>query len=462
MPALSRERTVNWIPHVLDSGDGKTRIVFYPSPGKRVFCTLPTYPVRGQFQTVGRMFAVGGNVLYEIFSDGSYTVRGIMATNDNPATLSSSGATGNQLFVTSGRNGYIYDLVTNAFTNVVTDVDQGGYIIGYFVGLDWLTGTLVWSDLLDGLTFNPINAQQRIDAGDGWSGLWVGYQELWLWGTQDAQVWGTTGDADQPFAPLTGSTIQYGIYGGFTAFQNASEPTWLSRNAQGQGVVMRGENYQAVRISNSSVENAIEGYIAAGLASDVCAWGYEEGGHAFYVLNFPSAAACWVYDFATNLWHEEGEWNSAEMRYNAKRQQYHCLAFDQHLVGDRITGDIYLQSQNIYLDGATPIRRLRIPPSPRRGMVKQYFHRLQLLLGVGQGAPTPAPPPQVMYRYSDDGGNTWSEERVCGAGNLGDYGAEVHWDANGSAYNRVDEIVVSDPYPWYIDSAYLEMTDGYR
>ena len=157
------ERCMNLIPQDGDSSSGR-ELWLFPTPGKTVLGTLPTYPGRGCLEINGRAFAVSGSVLYEILDDWTYIVRGAMATDDLPATLSSSGATGNELFVTSGGEGYILDLLTNVFTNVVSDVNQGGYIGGYFVALDFATGTLKWSDLLDGLTWNGLSVQQRNQA----------------------------------------------------------------------------------------------------------------------------------------------------------------------------------------------------------------------------------------------------------------------------------------------------------
>ena len=40
------------------------------------------------------------------------------------------------------------------------------------------------------------------------------------------------------------------------------------------------------------------------------AYAYQEQGHTFYVLNFPTAGATWVWDVTTDVWHERGFWNA--------------------------------------------------------------------------------------------------------------------------------------------------------
>ena len=87
---------------------------------------------------------------------GGLTEIGTVAFDDNPATFATNGDAGNELLVTSGNQGYLYDLGTGEFTNPVSDVTQCGMVDGYFVALDAATSTLKVSDLLDGSTWSGI------------------------------------------------------------------------------------------------------------------------------------------------------------------------------------------------------------------------------------------------------------------------------------------------------------------
>jgi hypothetical protein len=49
------------------------------------------------------------------------------------------------------------------------------------------------------------------------------------------------------------------------------------------------------------LEYAIQSY---GNITDAIGYTYQQDGHPFYVLIFPSAEATWVYDVSTQLWHE--------------------------------------------------------------------------------------------------------------------------------------------------------------
>ena len=76
-------------------------------------------------------------------------------------------------------------------------------------------------------------------------------------------------------------------------------------------------------------------------------------------------------------------------------------------------------------------------------------------LATGQGSD-----PQVMLRWSDDGGETWSNEHWRSAGKIGVYKARVLWNRLGSSRDRVYEITMSDPVPWRIIDAMIRMSAG--
>lgn len=73
------------------------------------------------------------------------------------------------------------------------------------------------------------------------------------------------------------------------------------------------------------------------------------------------------------------------------------------------------------------------------------------------GAGLPGDDPQVMLRLSNDGGKTWISEQWRSAGKTGEYWRRVRWNRLGSARRRVFEVSVTDPVPWRLTGAYLDM-----
>jgi hypothetical protein len=114
---ITSERTINWMPEknyfpVLGMGndvhDKNERCSMIRRPGIHLFSTLPQTPVRGMFPGEGRLFAVSGSHLYEVFHDGTYVDRSIPGFSGSSGVGPSGGAVGNdmapvQMFANGGQ-----------------------------------------------------------------------------------------------------------------------------------------------------------------------------------------------------------------------------------------------------------------------------------------------------------------------------------------------------------------------
>ena len=107
----------------------KTNLAAYGTPGLKPFSYLGAYPVRGMwwYQAQNRLYAVANKFLYEVYNDGTYTIRGELLTYQNPVSISDNGQ---QLIIVDGAYGYIYqpttiplNYVRNGFTVTVTETD---------------------------------------------------------------------------------------------------------------------------------------------------------------------------------------------------------------------------------------------------------------------------------------------------------------------------------------------------
>ncbi len=441
------ERTVNFYPEQVESGSGKSSVVLYPSPGFSLFTTLPQSNVRGMLYHDSRLFAVAGTGFYEITSTGVVTLRGTVATGTDPASIVANGDGGGQLFITSGGNGYCFVLATNVLTTELTGTaDFGGFLDGYFLALDAATSTLQISNLLDGTTWGALDIAQRVTGADPWVSMLVSDRQIFLYGTKTSEAWYNSGNPDFPFEPVQGSFVQDGIAAPYsTAALVDNTRIWLAANADGSNVVKRASGYVPERISTHAIEHAIQGYL---VTSDGIGWTYQEEGHTFFVLSFPTARGTWVYDTVTGLWHERGWWDTLQMRYEASRARCHAYAFDQHLVGDRLSGGIYQQSITSYQDiGGTELRRVRQGPHLHQNGAWVDYPEVTLLMESGVATGT-EDDPQVMLQWSDDGGHTWSNEHWVTAGAVGVYGKDAVWRRCGRSKDRVFRVTCSDAVPY--------------
>ena len=106
-PAADCEVCFNLYPEFIDGGaTGKNKMVYCRVPGRTLFGTLPTAPIRCLVANEDRLFAVAGDTAYELNRDGTIrgTASGALNDDGNPSQIIFNGS---QAFITSGQQGYI-------------------------------------------------------------------------------------------------------------------------------------------------------------------------------------------------------------------------------------------------------------------------------------------------------------------------------------------------------------------
>lgn len=473
------QRTVNLYPEIVQSEDAKVRTVLYPTPGLAYLTAGYDSKVgRGVFAQEGRCWVVSGTYLDEAVlvhtlgvASLEFQNRGAMATDDFPSTMTTNGAGGGQLFITSGGHGYILDLDTSVFTDVLATASMcGGDVInGRFLALDARTSTLWVGSLLNGIVWDPTMFVQRSTASDPWVSMLIVDDQIWLIGEKTGDIFYDAGNFPFPLAPREGLRIVPGIKAPYSLKALRGSPTWLSSDADGTIQVVRAKGYTPVPISTHALDTILRGYASASRVDDAVAYTYSEDGHYFYCLNFPTANATWVFDDTTNQWHERGPFNGKTGTYQAWGPQYHTTAFGYHIVSDHRSGSVFRFAPESSTDGvqtggflSSYLRRLRIPPGFRAEGRRLYVDRIELYLetGLGTGPGTLAEDPQAMLRTSWTGAKTWGSGTWRSAGKQGEYGVPVEWRGLGSGHDFVPEFSFTTPIPWRILDCSIDVRQG--
>jgi hypothetical protein len=454
---VAAQRAVNWFPEYVEVEEQK-RIVLVPTPGLQLYGTLTEGPVRALFRTDTRVFAVGGTKFEEILPGGAVVTRGSVDSDGLPATISSNGP---ELFITSGSKGYLYTIATDTLSEI-TDPDFpgasfGAQLDGFFIALEpnrqrfWISG------LYQGSTWDALDFASAEAAPDNAVAMIVDHRELWIFGTESAEGFYTSGNADFPLSRIDGSFIEQGCVAAHSVAKLDNAIFWLAGGSQGLGVVSRLQQ-SFERISTHAVETAIQGYTRV---DDAIGYAYQDRGHTFYVLTFPTANATWVYDVSTKLWHERGYWDITTFpaAFKAQRARCHVHGHGKHLVGDRQNGKVYELRHDVYTDNGDMIRRIRRAPHLSRENNRLVYSSFELHLEAGNALPTgQGSDPKVMLRWSNDGGHNWSNEREIAAGQVGQYTWRARAYRLGSGMDRVFEIAVTDPIRWTLLDAYIEVS----
>jgi hypothetical protein len=442
-------RMVNLFPEATPQA-GKTAGFLNRAPGLRLLATLGTGPIRGLWSPDPNglyAYVISGNAFYRI--DTSYNV-------ENYGYVSGTGQVsmadnGTQLFIASNPDGYIFNMTTLIFAPI-TDPDfpgavTVGYLDGYFV-FNEPNSQRVWTTaLLDGSSVDPLDFASAEGSPDGLVSLIIDHREAWLFGTNSVEVWYDAANAGFPLTRIQGAYNEIGCVAAYSVAKLDNGVFWLGGDARGEGIVYRTNGYTGQRISTHAIEWQIQQY---GDISDAIGYTYQQDGHAFYVLIFPSAGATWVYDVATDNWHERAAWVNGE--YTRHRSNCQMAFNHQVIVGDYNDGRVYAFDLETYSDDDQPqrwLRSWRALPQDQNTLVRTAQHSLQLDAETGVGLNSgQGDAPEAMLRWSDDGGHTWSNEHWSSMGAIGAYGTRTFWRRLGMTNklrDRVYEVSGTDP-----------------
>lgn len=483
-------RMVNLFPEIIPEG-GKTPAFLNRAPGLKLEFTVGTGPVRGLWTFGGYAYVVSGNTLYKVDSQYNVTTIGLVA-NDGPVSMTDDGT---HLFIACNGPSFVYNATTLAYGQI-TDPDFPGaltvsYLNGYFVFIE-PDSQFVWvTQLLDPTSIDPLDFASAEGSPDGLVSSITDHSEVWLFGTNSVEVWYNSGAVDFPLQRIQGAFNEIGCAATYSVAKLDNGLFWLGADARGKGIVYRSNGYTGQRISTHAVEWQIQQY---GDISDAIAYTYQQDGHAFYVLTFPTANATWVYDVATQAWHERASYTNGDFG----RHRSNCqMAFNSEvMVGDYQNGNIYSFDLTVYADHNRTqkwLRSWRALPTGQNNLKRTAQHSLQIDAETGVGLPGVAEvpgyiyktpfiivgdfyindevvivtevddfvQPKVMLRWSDDGGHTWSNEHWRSMGGVGEYGQRVIWrrlGMTGKLRDRVYELSGTDPVKIAITGAELQVS----
>jgi hypothetical protein len=487
-------RCINLFPEVIPEG-GKEPGFLNRAPGLELLQSVGSGPIRALWahQTNGSDFyVVSGTEVYKLTSTSATPVKLGNIIDGGPVSIADNGT---QLFFACNGPSYIYNESTNEFKQI-TDPDFPGavtvaYLDGYFV-FNEPNSQRVWvTALLDGTSVDPLDFASAEGSPDGLVCVNVDHREAWLFGTDSVEVWYDVGGTDFPLQRIQGAFNEIGCVAAFSVAKLDNSLFWLGTDARGQGIVYKANGYTGQRVSTHAIEYAIAQY---GNISDAVAYTYQQEGHGFYVLTFPSADATWVYDAATQAWHERA--GLVNGQFTRHRSNCQCNFGGETIVGDFENGNIYKYSLEVYSDSGNAqkwLRSWRALPTGQNNLNRTAQHSLQLDAESGVGlngftteqvfylttqsgfdlitesgdyiaseiTTSVIADPKVMLRWSDDGGHNWSNEHWTSMGGIGRFGQRIMWRRLGMTTrirDRVYEVSGTDPVKIAIMGAELHMS----
>ena len=449
-------RMVNLFAEGIPEG-GKEAAFLNRAPGLRLLATVGDGPIRGLWRMGDYGYVVSGKELYRLNPDWTSLYIGNLS-GTGPVSIADNGT---QMFIACNGPSFIYNSTTEEFAQIADADFPGavtvGYLDGYFVFNEPQSQRVWVTSLLDGTAIDPLEFASAEGSPDQLVAAIVDHREAWLFGTNSIEVRYDAGSADFPLQRIQGAFNAIGLAAAYSVAKLDNGLFWLGSDSRGQGIVYRSNGYTGKRISTHAVEWQIQQY---GDISDAIGYTYQQDGHAFYVLVFPSEDTTWVYDVSTELWHERaGFYEGQFVRHRGNCQ----MAYNGEVViGDFENSNVYAFDLNVYADNGSIqrwLRSWRALPTGKNDLNRTAQHTLQLDCETGVGLNTgQGSDPQVMLRWSDDGGHTWSNEHWSSMGKIGRYGYRTFWRRLGMTMkirDRVYEVSGTDPVKITIMGAQL-------
>lgn len=488
------QRTVNWFVEVSQDSKSKEPVALLGSPGLNQIVDFnvltggialsPTGGCRGSWVLPGGLSAVvviGTHAVLMTMTTPATSTSiaqfstaniGTLLTNSGPVCIRDNGA-GGYVVIVDGPYGYTYNIATAAFTQIVDPAflgaDRVAFIDGWLIFNQPNTQNFYTNAPTPyTITFAGAFFAKNDTSSDQLITLEENNRELWLIGERHSEVWYDAGGANFAFSRIPGVAPQIGCSAKHSISRLGSSLVWLGQSERGQNVVIKTEQYSYVDISNRAVERAISSYP---YVADAEGFTYEEEGHLFYQLTFPTADKTWVYDLTSSealgepCWHEKASYNPSTGTFH--RHKAGCFMNFQNIrmVGDFQLMLMYQMSRQYYVDGSTPLIGIRRCPHlwSKENRERLFHSSLQVEfapgvgLQVGQGVN-----PQAMMRFSDDAGASFGTIRTTTIGAAGRFKNRAMWRRLGQARDRVYEVSISDPVRRDIVGAtlYAEATEA--
>ena len=453
-PSVSGQRLVNMFAEVEPQGS-KSQVAVLSCPGMVLWQNVGAGPIRGMHILNGVLYVVSGVFLYSVTTSKVVTQVGGQISGAAPVSMADNGT---QLCIVNGVNGYIYTTISGfqlissvSFfpANTVTFFDN------FFVFNRAGTNQMFVSNVLDGTSYNALAFASATVQPTQIVSILNQQENLFVFTQKDIETWYDGGLFPFPFARYDGATIERGCAATQTTVKEDNSVFFLGDDI----IFYRLNGIIPIRISTHAIESVWQAY---NMVSDAFVFTYTWQGHKFVVLTFPSAPATWVYDIATNLWHERESWRFGNINLQRWRGNGYIKFNDLDLIGDAYNGNIFQLTGTTFTESGNMMRGLMVAPTIHSDRKRVFHTCLELDMEAGVGldtdieiaSTTTGNPlfgglnPQVRLDWSNDRGHTFTSLRPWQSlGKIGDYSQRLRWLRLGQSRQRDYRVTITDPVP---------------
>jgi hypothetical protein len=436
---------------MLDPTGSKKPKSLLSTPGSRPYIDFGIdAEVRGIQSMKGVLFVVVGDKLYRI--DGTTPVELTSLDSSSGVVMMEDNGDSQQVAICDNVKLYVWDETAQTIS-YTREAQTMTYMNRYLIITEIDSDVIRWSlpggdftmwDELDFIAPDAVPDRVVRVLSDN--------NQLWAFGTTSTEPFYLT-NLDPLFQSVPNGVSDVGIAGINAAVRIDGTVYWLDDTAR----VRQAQGYTPAIISTDAITDIINGLSRY---DDALAMTYAGSGHEYLVLTFPTDDLTIAYDIATGAWHQ---WSTGVD--SGRHLANVLLEYEgENLVGDYSTAKIYKLDYNYHYDGDTLIKRLRTGATIEQPTGRFIFQRgieLECRVGVGLNDGDYIEP-KVLYQYSRDDGQTYSNGIYKSLGRLGKWKHRVKWWVNGRARRITPRFTITDPVQVEILGAWMEAEEGTR
>lgn len=362
----------------------------------------------------------------------------------------------NYLVLVDGTYGYYCDGTT--LTRITDAQFPSGpthvtYLDGFFPVNQSTTDDFYINELTeDPTSWLALDFETASASPDKTRALIANSKDLYILGEDTVQPYFNSGNADFPFASYPGA-MPIGIEAAYSVVSCSAGLIWLASSPEGGKSIVQANGGQFKQISDEELTWQINDL---SVTSDAIAWVRKQGGVTFYEITFPSASRTWSINLEGYLASELQSYGLTRFRGNAYGY-FNNTAY----VGDYANGNIYELDFDTYTDNTDSFIRKRVTRVIHKDGLSITFRSLILDAEAGVGLITgQGSDPQVMMRYSVNGGRTWSSELWRSLGAIGQSEYKPSWNNLGMGNDWAFEFSFSDPTKFNIYNIFADIQVG--
>lgn len=407
------------------------------------------------FAEVG--YRITGNNLNRFDSNGVHTVVGTipgtnrMIIDDDGSNLIITGLDGQFVF-----NGSTVLPITDS--NIVGSTSCG-FINSQIIYGNPTTNLFVLANPDDPTTANGLNAATPESKPDDLVRPYPFKQNVYMFGVRTVEPYWNSGEGNPPLDRIDGQIFEIGLAAIHSVSNTDQFMYWLGDD----NAIYQAVGGQRQRISSTAISHAISTYSTV---SDAIGYTFTLEGMNFYTITFPTADRTWCLNesLGKNGWFELSSGTNDGIYQGSSL----INVYGKNFVADATNGNLYELDLDTFTNNGEVIQRQRITSSVNGKLLgapgnSVQMSRLEIIMEKGVGLITgQGEDPKIIIETSRDGGKSWFKEGFVRIGRLGETQLRVELFSLIIDYDFIFRLTTSDPVPYEIYSAVIDLRDAGR